>query len=292
MNIAIFGKILDSVFFPYVQNLVDKLRDSGCGIWIYEPFYVMMKDRVLFGSRFQLFNEHTEIRGNVDLLMSMGGDGALLGTITLVRDSGIPVLGVNMGKLGFLSSISKEEVIKGIDDLLQKKYSFDRRSLLRLESDQHFYGDLNFALNDFSIYKKAPNSMITIQAYVNDDFLNSYWGDGLIISSPTGSTGYSMSCGGPIIVPGSETFVITPVATHNLTVRPIVISDNSVIRLRVEGRNDSCIICLDSRSIEVDISTDLVIRKEDFLINLVKMENQDFFKTIRKKLNWGIDVRN
>jgi NAD+ kinase len=197
-----------------------------------------------------------------------------------------------MGKLGFLSSISKEDVIKGIDDLLQKKYSFDQRTLLRLESDNQLFGDLNFALNDISIYKKAPNSMITIQAYINDDYLNSYWGDGLIISTPTGSTGYSMSCGGPIIVPDSQNFVITPIATHNLTVRPIVISDQSVIRLRIEGRAESCIINLDSRYVEVDISTDLVIRKESFEISLVRMENQDFFRTIRTKLNWGLDVRN
>ncbi len=292
MNFAIYGKTLSPEYLLYVQHIVDKLQDSGCGISVYEPFYEVLESQISFLQPPPFFNDSKGLFPDTDLLLSIGGDGTLLGTILLVKDSGIPVLGVNMGKLGFLSSVSKEEVLNGIDEILSGRYKLDQRSLLKVDTINNPFGDLNIALNDLMIFKRAPTSMITVQTWVNDEYLNSYWGDGLIISTPTGSTGYSMSCGGPIILPGSDNFVITPIATHNLTVRPMVIPDGSIIRIKVEGRDTRFIVGLDSRSCEFDFETEFIVRRAEFKIKLLQMENQNFFKTIRAKLNWGLDARN
>jgi NAD+ kinase len=235
---------------------------------------------------------HEEIDKEAKYLLSIGGDGTLLDTISLVRESGIPILGINLGRMGFLSSISKDKIEEALDKLFTGRFSLDQRVLIRLESSKDLFGDMNYALNEVSIYRKSPLSMLKIQAWIDDEFLNSYWADGLIVSTPTGSTAYSLSNGGPIILPGSSNFVITPIATHNLTVRPIVIPDSSRIRIKVVGRISEFHINLDSRSALTDSSVEFTIMKEEFKINLVLPDGESYFKTIRDKLMWGLDIRN
>jgi len=254
-------------------------------------FYESIRQKISFNSKINFFNNHHEIAQSIDFLFSIGGDGTMLDTITLVRDSQIPVMGINLGRMGFLSSVQKEMIIPAVEEIVRGNFILNQRSLIQLQTPDLF-GGLNFALNELTINKKDSSSMILIHVYVNNQFLNSYWADGLIIATPTGSTGYSLSCNGPIITPDSENFVITPIATHNLTVRPIVIPDNSLIRINVEGRENRFLVGLDSRSVTIDSSTELLISKADFKINLVKQSNDDFFATIRKKLKWGLDFRN
>jgi len=201
-------------------------------------------------------------------------------------------MGINLGRMGFLSSISKEEIGQAVNALIRGDYTLEKRALLSVETPQHLFGDMNYALNELTVNKKDTGSMILVHVYIDDKLLNSYWADGLIIATPTGSTAYSLSCNGPIITPDSENFVITPIATHNLTVRPVVIPDKSVIRLKVEGRMSQYLIGLDSRNSIIDSDTEIVVKKEKFFINLVQRVGDDFYTTIRQKLMWGRDVRN
>jgi NAD+ kinase len=225
-------------------------------------------------------------------MLSLGGDGTLLEAVTIIGEKGIPVIGINLGRLGFLASVSKNDIYYAIDELLKGAYAIDRRSLIYLECDQPLFGSLNFALNDFVIHKNDSSSMITVHAFINGEFLNSYWGDGLIVSTPTGSTGYSLSCGGPILFPQSSSFVVTPISPHNLNVRPIIISDQSVLSFEVEGRSSSYLVSMDSRSRSTGYGVQMAIRKAPFPVNLVKLGQTNYLKTLRSKLNWGADVRN
>ena len=293
MNIALYGKSFSENFDSCIQQLIFKLEKENCGLYIYEPFALFLNKKVKFSSEIKTFNSYIDINKDVDFLISIGGDGTLLNTITLVRDSGIPVIGINTGRLGFLASISKDEVIDAIDAIFNKKYILEKRSLLQLETCNLLFGEMNFALNELTVLKKDTSSMIIIDTYINDEFLNSYWADGLIVATPTGSTAYSLSCGGPIITPESENFIITPISSHNLTVRPIVISDKYSIKLKVtDGRNRRFLVSLDSRTQTINNSTELKIKKANFKINLVRLENEKFFSTIRNKLMWGLDKRN
>jgi NAD+ kinase len=227
-----------------------------------------------------------------DLFCSIGGDGTMLNTVTFVGDSGIPVVGINTGRLGFLSGINIEEIEHSIEDILNGNYDIDKRALIRLDTNNNLFGKRNFALNEIAVSRKDSSAMITIHAYLNDVFLNSYWADGLIISTPTGSTAYSLSCGGPVVMPDSENFIITPISPHNLNVRPVIISDRDVIRLKVEGRNKEFLVSLDSRPMSFESEIDLVIKKEAFKINLIRLKGNDFTSTLRQKLMWGVDKRN
>lgn len=292
MRIAIYGRSFTDNYIPGIQNLFDKLKTHQTELYIFEAFHSYLKPRIDFSNEVKLFQKHNEIKDKVDYLISIGGDGSMLDTVNLVRDSGIPILGINTGRLGFLSNISIQEIDAAIDALVEKKYKIDKRTMLKVITDDNLFGDINYALNELTIHKKDSSSMITIHAYINDQYLNSYWADGLIIASPTGSTAYSLSCNGPIIVPGSENFVITPIAPHNLNVRPVVVSDSSEIKLKVEGRGTQYLASLDSRSETIDSKYELRIVKENFGINLIELEHQDFLRTIRKKLMWGIDKRN
>ena len=238
------------------------------------------------------FSNHDDLKGKADMVISIGGDGTLLDTLSVVRDSGIPVLGINLGRLGFLSSISRDDIIPSVEKVIKGEYSLDRRTLLKLSTDGNYFGDFSCALNDVTVTRKNSTSLIVIHVYVDGVFLNSYWADGLIVATPTGSTAYSLSSGGPIVAPGSENFVITPLAPHNLTIRPIVISDKSEISIRVEGRDKQYLISLDSKTDVIERGHELRIRRADFSFNLVKMEHKDFYTTIRDKLKWGLDVRN
>ena len=293
MNIALYGKSFSDDFGSSIQQLVTILEEANCCIYIYEPFNHFINKKVHFNKKVVTFTEHNEIRNKLNYLISIGGDGTLLSTITLIRDSNIPVVGINTGRLGFLASISKNDILNAVNAILENRIIIEKRSLLKLELNNNPFGEVNYALNEITVKKKDSSSMITINAYANDEYLNSYWADGLIIATPTGSTAYSLSCGGPIITPESQNFIITPIASHNLTVRPIVIPDRYSIKLNIlDNRNKKFLVNLDSRSQIIDNSAELKISKADFEINMVRLENEKFFSTIRNKLMWGLDKRN
>jgi NAD+ kinase len=225
-------------------------------------------------------------------MISMGGDGTLLDTVCFVRDKDIPVIGINFGRLGFLAGIGKDDVHKLVEALNNRTFQIDRRSLLHLDCNVPMFGEIPYALNEFTIHKKDTSAMIKIHTYLNGEFLNTYWADGLIVSTPTGSTGYSLSCGGPVVFPDAASFVITPVAPHNLNVRPIVVPDHHIISFEIEGRSDQFLITLDSRMEIVDHHIQLAVRKEDFSLGLLRLHESNFLMTLRNKLLWGIDRRN
>ena len=292
MKIALFGKSPSEASMPYIQQLIRKLEEVKCEIVVYEPFFKIIESIVSFDKPIQLFNTHRELKEKIDYMISVGGDGTFLDTVRLIQDSGVPVLGVNLGRLGFLSSISKDEISLAIDSLVNKNFKLVPRILVKLITKENLFGEINYALNEVSIRRKDSSSLMLLHVYVDGMMLNSYWADGLIVSTPTGSTAYSLSCGGPIITPGSKNFVITPIATHNLTVRPIVIPDDSKIRIELEGRDDQYLISLDSQTESINKKVILNMEKEKFTINLIQMANRNFFSTIRDKLKWGQDVRN
>jgi len=292
MRIALFAINYSEELEAYYIELLGKLKYHKFEICIFEPFYRKLLENHLINPEIKPFNTLDEINGTIDFLFSIGGDGTLLKTLSLVKDSGIPILGFNTGRLGFLSSISRDEISEAIECIREKKIHIQKRSLIRLSKPENLFGGNNFALNEITVHKRDSNSMVTIQAYVNGVFLNSYWADGLIISTPTGSTAYSMSCGGPIVAPDSNNFILTPISTHNLTVRPIVIPDNAVIKLKVEGRIENYLVTLDSNSAVISSAIELEIKKEAFYMNLVELNTKTFFSTIREKLMWGWDKRN
>jgi len=292
VTIALFGKSLSPDHQEYFRLLLGKLEESGCRLLIYEPFYELFKGKFPFFGQYELFRESAQLRGKASFLFSIGGDGTLLDSIQLIRDSGIPVAGINLGRMGFLSCIHRSEILPAIADILEGRFRIEKRSLISIESPAGIFGDINFALNELSINKKEAASMVVVQVWVDDKFLNSYWADGLIVATPTGSTAYSLSCNGPIITPDSHNFVITPIAPHNLTIRPIVIPDNSRIRIRLEGRESQTLLRMDSRSATIGKDTELILKKADFEVKLLQRINDNFFSTIRNKLNWGMDIRN
>ena len=238
------------------------------------------------------FTSSEDLDSEIDFLISLGGDGTLLDTVTLVKDKNIPILGINFGRLGFLASISKEDLATAVDSLINHTYLIDKRSLIHLDSNESLFGESPFALNEFAIHKRDISPMVKIHTYLNGEFLNSYWADGLIVSTPTGSTGYNMSCNGPILFPESSSFVITPVAPHNLNVRSIVVPDTNVISFEVESRADQVICALDARREIVNKTIQLAVKREKFCINLIRLNENSFLSTLRSKLTWGLDKRN
>ena len=292
MRIAIYGNPFNPVKAKYVQHLIHKLEENNVPIIIEHQFHDFLIDHVQFKKDIDIFDTPKELQENADILLSIGGDGTLLNTITLIRDSGIPVLGINTGRLGFISSVSTDQIDNAINQLLKKEYTLEERTLLQLDTDNQLFGETNFALNEVTVLKKDTSSMIRIHAFLDDEFLNSYWADGLIVATPTGSTGYSLSCGGPIVVPGTENFIISPIAPHNLNVRPVIVSEDRVLKLKVEDRDELALVALDSRSRAIDPTLELTIRKADFKVNLIKLHSQSFIATIREKLMWGKDKRN
>lgn len=292
MKIGLFGIEYYANYSNYYRQIIERLEKEGVAIAVYRPLYHLMKDDVDFENEVVLFSNHKEVKKNVNVLFSIGGDGTILSSVTFVRGTGIPILGINLGNLGFLSSTSKNEIDATITDVLNNNYILDKRELIRLNTNEKLFGELNFALNEFAVHKKDNLSMVNIHVYINDIFLNTYWADGIIISTPTGSTGYSLSCSGPIVAPGSKNFIITPISTHNLTVRPIVIPDDSIVKVKVSGRNKEFMVGLDSRYEVFNSSSELIISKCKFQVNLIQVASSNFFNTIREKLNWGIDKRN
>ncbi len=292
MVIAIFGKGVSPDNLKYVQRVIDKLILRKCSLTVYRPFFEMLQGQVEFPHSVDLFNDYQGIEGKADYLFSVGGDGTILDALALVRDSGVPIMGINIGRLGFLSSIAKDEILPAIDKVLDQDFLVDSRSLIRLSKPKNLFGEMDYALNEMTIRRKDTTSLIVLHVYIDEMFLNSYWADGLIIATPTGSTAYSLSSGGPILTPGSENFVLTPIAPHNLTVRPVVIPDKSKIRIVVEGREDQFVVSLDSRRAIIDSNYELIVEKSDFKVNMIQMKGRNFFMTIREKLKWGLDARN
>ena len=291
MKIALFGSIFSEHYTKYIKHLIKKLNDQNVSIYIHEEFYEFLEKYIILPGDITTFKELTD-HENIDYVFSIGGDGTLLKSATFVKDSLIPILGINTGRLGFISSISTDQIDIAIDNVLKKEYKIISRTVLELETDNNLFGDFNFALNEVAVVKKDTSSMIRIDAFINDEFLNSYWADGLLVATPTGSTGYSLSCGGPIVLPETNNIIIAPIAPHNLNVRPIIKNDDSTIRLKIEDRDDLALVSLDSRSRAFDSSVTLKIKKSDFCINLIEPKNHSFIRTIQSKLMWGSDKRN
>ncbi len=291
MTIAIFGSPYPKHFTKYIQHLIKKLENKHIKIIVEEEFNKFLQKDIRFITKTDTFNSYESLRDNTDFLFSIGGDGTLLKAVTFVRGSDIPIMGINTGRLGFISSISADEIDDAVNDIIKGNYTVNERALLQLNTKNDLFKDKNFALNEVAISKKDTSSMVRVDAYVDDEFLNTYWADGLVVSTPTGSTGYSLSCGGPIIMPGTNNIIITPNAPHNLNVRPIVINDTSVVKLKVEDRDQLALVSLDSRSRAFDSDTELIIKKADFKIKLIQPQNNSFTSTIRNKLMWGLDKR-
>lgn len=291
MKVLLHGIAIVPEFHTYIQQLIQAFEKQAQEVWITESLHKSIRDRE-FAPGLSLLKEGDPGMESMDFVISIGGDGTLLDTISRIGTLEIPVVGINTGRMGFLATIAKEEIALAAEDLLAGQYSLEDRSLVCLESSIPLFDGLNFGLNEFTIHKRDTSSMITVHTYIDGDYLNSYWSDGLIVSTPTGSTGYSLSCGGPLISPLAKNFVITPVSPHNLNVRPIVVSDDSEITFKIEGRSEKFLVSLDSRSTAIDASVDLKIKKEKFVAKLVKFPSYSFFDTLRQKLNWGFDMRN
>ena len=291
MTIAIFGSPYPEHFSKYIQHLIKKLESEHIKLIIEDEFSLFLANNIRFNKPFATFNSYETLKNKADFLFSIGGDGTLLKAVTYVRDSDISILGINTGRLGFISSVSAGQIDDSITDILKGNYKINERTLLKLSTKKNLFKDSNFALNEVAVSKKDTSSMIRIDAYVDDEFLNTYWADGLVVSTPTGSTGYSLSCGGPIIMPGTNNIIITPNAPHNLNVRPIVIDDSSLIKLKVEDRDQLAMVSLDSRSRAFDSDTELTIQKAKFKTKLIQPQNNSFTSTIRNKLMWGLDKR-
>jgi NAD+ kinase len=288
--IALFGKTLHPQNVIFVQEIIDYLTKLGLPFAIEKNYGELIKDRVNFAC--ETFSDFDEVRSKTEILISLGGDGTILEALTFIKNTQTPILGINFGRLGFLANVGKEQIHQAIDIVARGKYLIDKRSLLELNSNKSLFGNMNFALNEMTIQRKDQSSMITVKTFLNGELLNAYWADGLIISTPTGSTGYSLSCGGPILYPTSGNFVITPVAPHNLNVRPIVVSDDVILSFEVSGRGNSFLCTLDSRFETIDSSYQIAIKKAPFTANLVRLTDMNFISSLKNKLNWGIDQRN
>jgi NAD+ kinase len=292
MKIGIYSRQFNDTVLPYVQQVFNALVLHDVDIYVYQDLDQFLTGKITITGRCKTFNKQQPLKGLIDVLLTLGGDGTLLDTVAFIRDSGIPVIGINFGRLGFLASINKDDIAAAIHAVVNNDFTLDSRVLLAVESDTKVFGDDNFALNDVTFHKRDDSAMITIHAYLNGELLNSYWADGIIVSTPTGSTAYALSCGGPIVLPQSGNIVITPVAPHNLNVRPIVLGDDSVLTFEVECRSANYLVSCDSRTVVIDSSVKFSIRKAAFELNLVRLNNETYLTTLRNKLLWGIDARN
>ena len=292
-KIAIFGRVFNTSITPFIETLFNYLESKKIEVVIYREFYDYLQDTTKCPKNLNTFESHLDLPKDIDFLLSLGGDGTMLAAVSVIRDSGIPIAGINLGRLGFLANIPKENIEIALGKILDTQYSLQKRTLLSVESSQkELFGNDNFALNDITVFRYDSSSMITVNVMLDNELLNSYWADGLIIATPTGSTAYSLSCGGPIIMPGSGNFVITPISPHNLNVRPIVISSDMKLTLKIESRTDKYILSCDSKSETLATDIEITIQKAPFEINLIRLQNDSYFGTLREKLLWGIDVRN
>lgn len=291
MKIAVHGRPIKDDAIPYIQAMFDHLKKHTLEVQLHHPFKAILEKKEIRHIDYPTYSTKEELF-KADFMISAGGDGTLLEAITFVGDRGIPVLGINTGRLGFLATTGREEIAEAIDCLLSGAYKIKERTLIKLINGEQWFGGINFGLNEFAILKRDTSSMIVVHTYVDGEYLNSYWADGLLVSTPTGSTGYSLSCGGPLVVPGSHDFIIAPVSPHNLNVRPLIVSDDSTISFEVESRSNNFLISFDSRSVKVPANIRLAVKKADFKIKLVELKNYNYYETLRQKLNWGLDLRN
>lgn len=294
MKVAIYGKYYLNSTEPIINDIFVFFSNNNVEMIIESTFLEILHEKKIIQNQYRTFSSHRELDNSFDMLISIGGDGTILRAAALVGNSGVPILGINAGRLGFLATVQKENISEFMQFIIDKKYTLSKRTLLSLSTTptNESIAEINFAMNEISVSRKDTTSMITIETYLNNEFLNSYWADGLIISTPTGSTGYSMSCGGPILTPDVRSFVITPIAPHNLNARPLVIPDETEIRLKVSGREENYLVSLDSRTTSVKNETILIIKKNAFQINMVEIPQETFLKTLRTKLFWGEDRRN
>ena len=291
-KVAVHGKTFPKNTISVIEHAVRLLREEGYASFLSEPLARQIENKSAELAACQTYKPGDDM-GGFEFAISIGGDGTLLDTVTHVGKSETPILGVNTGRLGFLATTNKDLIAHALESIKNKHYEIDSRTLLRVEShDTILFNNLNFCLNEVAVLKQDTSSMITIHTYIDDEFLNSYWSDGLIISTPTGSTGYSLSCGGPVVMPHSNNLILTPVSPHNLNVRPLVLSDDCVISFDVHSRSSYFMLSIDSRSQVIKAGTPMTVKKEQFMAKLIKFEGYSFVKTLRKKLNWGFDVRN
>ena len=293
MKIAIYGQFYPKNSETPVRTLLKILEQSDASVFIEENFYkaIVKNHGIALNSSFGSF---TSLDRSYDVLISIGGDGTILRATSYVGDLSIPIVGINTGRLGFLATIQEENIVNAIDDIIEGNYRISERSLLSITTDPSNpdLEDLNFALNEIAVSRKNTTSMITVETSLDDEYLTSYWADGLIISTPTGSTGYSLSCGGPVIMPEADNLVITPIAPHNLSARPLIISGSTEIKLKVSGREDNYLVSLDSRMATLTNDTIVYIKKAPFTVKMIELFNESFLDTLRKKLLWGEDKRN
>ncbi len=291
MKIAIHGRPIKDEALPYIQAMFDHLKKQKLEVQLHKAFKTILEKKEVKYVDYPTYTSKEDLF-DADFLISTGGDGTLLEAITIVGERGIPILGINTGRLGFLATTAREEIAEAIDRLLAGEYLVKERTLIKLMNGEQWFNGVNYGLNEFAILKRDTSSMIVVHTYINGEYLNSYWADGLLVSTPTGSTGYSLSCGGPLVVPGTDSFIVAPVSPHNLNVRPLIVSDSSTISFEVESRSNNFLISFDSRSVKVPSNIKLAVKKADFKIKLVELKNYNYYETLRQKLNWGLDLRN
>ncbi|MEN9302390.1 MAG: hypothetical protein RL264_819 [Bacteroidota bacterium] len=292
MTVAIYGRKVTKPLCEQYIHVINSFEKLGSTVILEEELQQQLIQKAGFGEGYSSYNSHQDFVSGVDLMISMGGDGTFIKAVNYIRSSEVPILGINTGRLGFLANISIAQIENTLDRIYRKEYEYQKRSLLRVHTDEDIFGDENFALNELTLHKKDTSSMITVHASLDNKYLNSYWADGLIVSTPTGSTAYNLSCGGPIITPGCQVHILTPIAPHNLNVRPMVVPDHLPISLEVEGRDRTYLLSIDGNSKSIRQGEQVILRKAEFMINVVKFEDNNFLDTIRNKMLWGIDTRN
>ena len=292
MKVAIYGRKINKVNLEFYIEFLGILKDFGWTPVFEEKLKENLVKKIGLDPSTEQFSSYRDLQTGIDLSFSIGGDGTFMQNVKFLRDSGVPVLGINTGRLGFLANVSRSYLEEAMDMVYNNKYVHQKRSLLRVESDAINLGENNMALNELTLQKKDTSSMITVHVTLDDKFLNSYWADGLILSTPTGSTAYNLSCGGPIVTPGCQVHILTPIAPHNLTVRPMVVPDHMPIKLSMESRNRSNLMSLDGSSLSIKNGEEVTVYKADYMINVIKFEENNFLDTIRNKMSWGVDQRN
>jgi NAD+ kinase len=292
MNVAIYGRKLNRQTISVFEQVFALLERFNWKPVLEQELQDQLVKKGNIGGQYETFKDHTDLKSGIDMAFSVGGDGTFLKTVSFIRESGVPILGINTGRLGFLANINPEKMEEMFSMVQEKRYSYQKRSMLRIHTEDDLFGENNLALNELTLHKKDTSSMITVHASLDGNYLNSYWADGLIVGTPTGSTAYNLSCGGPIITPGCQVHILTPIAPHNLNVRPMVVPDHLPIKLQVEGRERRYLISLDSNTKSIPQGTEITVEKAEFMINVIRFENANFLDTIRNKMNWGMDTRN
>ena len=292
MKVAIYGRKLNRQTISVFEQLFTLLERFNWKPILEQELQEQLVKKGNISGHYETFKDHRDLKSGIDMAFSVGGDGTFLKTVNFIRESGVPILGINTGRLGFLANINPEKMEEMFSMVQEKRYSYQKRSMLRIHTEDDLFGENNLALNELTLHKKDTSSMITVHASLDGNYLNSYWADGLIVGTPTGSTAYNLSCGGPIITPGCQVHILTPIAPHNLNVRPMVVPDHLPIKLQVEGRERRYLISLDSNTKSIPQGTEITVEKAEFMINVVRLENANFLDTIRNKMNWGMDSRN